>query len=105
LKIRDKVFVVTAAANGIGRHVALLLAEKGAQVAAGDVDDAGLKETVALASPRADQVSTHAIDVVDRLAVRALPDAVVAAHGAVDGLINVAGIIHRFAPGQRSGVR
>ncbi|WP_102141972.1 SDR family NAD(P)-dependent oxidoreductase [Mycobacterium hubeiense] len=97
MKIRDKVFVVTGAANGMGRHVALLLVDKGARVAAVDIDEAGLKAAVALAGPRAGQVSTHVIDVVDRSATGALPDAVVAAHDAVDGLVNVAGIIHRFA--------
>jgi short-subunit dehydrogenase len=97
LKIRDKVFVITGGANGMGRHVALLLVDKGARVAAVDVDEAGLKETEGLAGARAGQISTHVVDVVDRSATNALPDAVVAAHGTVDGLVNAAGIIHRFA--------
>ncbi|WP_461480137.1 SDR family NAD(P)-dependent oxidoreductase [Mycobacterium sp. HUMS_1102779] len=70
---------------------------RGGRVAAVDIDETGLKETAALAGPRADRISTHVVDVADRPAVRVLPDAVVAAHGAVDGLVNVAGIIHRFA--------
>jgi short-subunit dehydrogenase len=37
------------------------------------------------------------VDVTDRSAVEELRTAVLAAHGAVDGLVNVAGIIHRFA--------
>jgi short-subunit dehydrogenase len=44
-----------------------------------------------------DRISTHVVDIADRSAVEVLPDAVVQAHGAVDGLINVAGIIHGFA--------
>jgi short-subunit dehydrogenase len=97
LKIRDKVFVVTGGANGMGRQVALLLVAKGARVAVVDVDVAGLKETAALTAPQAGRISTHMVDVAERSATSALPDAVVAAHGAVDGLVNVAGIIHRFA--------
>jgi len=97
LNIRDKVFVVTGGANGMGRHVALLLVEKGARVALVDFDEGGLKETVALAGSRADRISTHVVDVVDRSAVSALPEQVVGDHGTVDGLVNVAGIIHRFA--------
>ncbi|MDT5015670.1 MAG: hypothetical protein QOD39_1830 [Mycobacterium sp.] len=97
MNIRDKVFAVTGGANGMGRYVALELVEKGARVAAIDVDQEGLKETLALAGPRAGQISTHVVDVADRSATCALPGTVVAAHGAVDGLVNVAGIIHRFA--------
>lgn len=97
MKIRDKVFVVTGGANGMGRQVALLLVAKGARVAVVDVDVAGLKETAALTAPQAGRISTHVVDVAERSATSALPDAVVAAHGAVDGLVNVAGIIHRFA--------
>lgn len=97
MKIRDKVFVVTGGANGMGRQVALLLVAKGARVAVVDVDAAGLKETAALAVPRAGRISTHMVDVTDRSTTSALPDAVVATHGAIDALVNAAGIIHRFA--------
>lgn len=34
----------------------------------------------------------------DDEAVAALPDAVARAHGQIDGLVNIAGVIHRFAP-------
>ncbi len=39
----------------------------------------------------------HVLDVTDRAAVAALPAAVVERHGRVDGLLNVAGRMHRFA--------
>ncbi len=39
--------MVTGAANGLGRAIALRLAEEGARVAAGDIDGAGLERTVA----------------------------------------------------------
>lgn len=42
--------------------------------------------------------SVHIADVTDVAAVNALPAAVIAEHGQVDGLINVAGVIHRFVP-------
>lgn len=95
--ISNKVFVVTGGGNGIGRDVVLALLRKGARVAAVDVSETGLAETMSLAGAFGDHVSTHVVNIADRAAVEALPGAVVEAHGAVDGLINVAGIIHRFA--------
>ncbi len=96
MQIRSKTFVVTGGGNGIGREVVLALLTRGARVAAVDLSEAGLAETVALA-PQGAPVTAHALDITDRAAVERLPDEVVAAHGAVDGLVNVAGIVHRFA--------
>src|SRR5437867_3879924 len=45
--VRDRVAVVTGAANGLGREIALLLARAGARVALGDLDAAGLDKTAA----------------------------------------------------------
>src|SRR5690606_13805729 len=42
------------------------------------------------------RLTTHTLNVADRKAVLALPDAVIKAHGQVDGLVNVAGIIQKF---------
>ncbi|MBN9239484.1 MAG: short-chain dehydrogenase [Micrococcales bacterium 70-64] len=96
MQIADKVFVVTGGGNGMGREVVLQLLARGARVAAVDLNEAGLAETVALAKAAEGRLTTHALNVGDRAAVLALPDAVIAAHGQVDGLFNVAGIIQPF---------
>lgn len=95
MELADKVFVVTGGGNGIAREVVLALVARGARVAAVDLSAEGLAETARLAAA-GDRLSTHVASVGDRAAVAALPDAVVAAHGRVDGLLNVAGIIHPF---------
>jgi NAD(P)-dependent dehydrogenase (short-subunit alcohol dehydrogenase family) len=90
-----KVIVVTGAGSGMGREVALELLRRGAKVAAVDINETTLGETVTLAGPGA-AISTHAVNVTDKAGVEALPAEVVARHGAVDGVIHCAGIIQPF---------
>jgi short-subunit dehydrogenase len=96
VKVSGKTIVVTGGGNGIGRELVLNLLGKGARVAAVDISEAGLAETVTLAGANGDRLSTHTLSITDRLSVEALPDSVVAKHGQVDGLINCAGIIQPF---------
>ena len=97
MQVTDKVFVVTGGGNGIGRQVVLALLDRGALVAAVDLSREGLDETQELApTSSTDRLSTHAVDLTDRAAVEELPDAVREAHGRIDGLVNVAGIIQPF---------
>jgi NAD(P)-dependent dehydrogenase (short-subunit alcohol dehydrogenase family) len=95
LNLAGKVVVVTGGGNGIGRQVVLELLRRGARVAAVDIRDDSLDQTAELAGA-GDRLATHTIDITDRSATGALPEKVIAAHGAVDGLINVAGIIQPF---------
>lgn len=97
MKIADKVWVVTGAGSGMGRDLTLGLLARGARVAAVDRAPVGLATLVTDAGV-GDRLSTHVADITDPAAVRALPAAVVEAHGAVDGLINNAGIIQPFVP-------
>ena len=95
MQVTGNVFVVTGGGNGIGREVVLGLLDRGARVAAVDLSADGLAETASIARA-ADRLSTHTVDITDKDAVGALPEAVHAAHGRVDGLLNVAGIIQPF---------
>lgn len=95
MELRDKVFVVTGAGNGIGREVALRLLAEGASVAGVDLNSDGLAKTAAVGSAGA-RFSAHVVNITERDAVAALPDAVLAAHGAVDGVLNIAGVIQKF---------
>ena len=95
MKLTNKVIVVTGAGSGMGRALVLALLKRGALVAAVDLNEATLMETVALTG-QPGKVSAHVVNVSDRQAVEALPAEVIAAHGAVDGIINNAGIIQPF---------
>lgn len=96
MNVQSKVFIVTGGGNGIGRELVLLLLKKGARVAAVDISEKALQETVDMAGSHKDRLSIHVVNIADRAAVETLPDAVIAAHKAVDGLINCAGIIQKF---------
>ncbi|WP_446223123.1 SDR family NAD(P)-dependent oxidoreductase [Nocardia sp. IBHARD005] len=91
MRIEGSVFVVTGAGNGIGRCVALELIARGAVVVGADRDEQALAATAALVTDRA-RFTAHPIDICDRAAVAAFPASVIAAHGQVDGLFNIAGI-------------
>lgn len=95
MQIVNGVFVVTGAANGIGKCVALELLERGGRVAAADLSEAALQK-LADEAQAGERLSTHVLDVADADAVAALPEAVVGAHGHVDGLFNIAGIAQNF---------
>jgi NAD(P)-dependent dehydrogenase (short-subunit alcohol dehydrogenase family) len=97
VKIAEKVFVVTGGGAGIGREVVLQLLSRGAVVAAVDRRREGLEHTARLADV-GDRLSLHAVDVTDRDEVERMVVDVVAAHGSLDGLLNVAGIIQQFVP-------
>jgi len=96
VKVANKVIVVTGAGSGMGRALVLNLLKKDARVAAVDLNENTLQETVKLAGQYQDKISAHVVNVSDRKAVEALPDAVIKAHGSVDGIINNAGIIQPF---------
>ena len=97
MRVADKVWVVTGAGSGIGRELALQLLARGGRVAAVDRNPDGLR-TLASDAAAGDRLSTHVLDITDKAAVDALPAAVEAMHGRVDGLVNNAGIIQPFLP-------
>lgn len=85
--------VVTGAASGIGREVALQLAERGYAVAISDRDEEGLATTANDITSRGGTVADQrTVDVTDVEAVKAWADDVVATHGAPDQVHHVAGI-------------
>jgi NAD(P)-dependent dehydrogenase (short-subunit alcohol dehydrogenase family) len=97
MKVAGTVWVVTGGGSGMGRELVVQLLRRDARVAAVDLRAEGLAGTAELAAA-GDRLSTHVLDITDRAAVAGLPEAVVAAHGRVDGLLNNAGIIQPFLP-------
>lgn len=97
MEVQDKVFVVTGAGSGIGRALCHALADKGALVAACDVNEASAKETAAALGGPADH-RPFAVDVGDRDAVLGMAEDVLGHFGRVDGVVNNAGVLGQLAP-------
>jgi NAD(P)-dependent dehydrogenase (short-subunit alcohol dehydrogenase family) len=87
--VHGKVAVVTGAASGIGRALAVELSRRGAKVAGSDIDQVGLKETAARC---VGEIHTAALDTSDRDAVASYAAEVVEHFGAVHQVYNNAGI-------------
>ncbi len=88
----SKVAAITGAASGMGRTLALELAQRGCHLALSDVNEAGLAETARLAKLHGVNVTTARLDVADRTAMFAWADQVAADHGQVNLIFNNAGV-------------
>ena len=92
MKLSDLKIIVSGGAQGMGRHFALRLAEAGATVAIGDVNEAGLAETVELVKGPG-KIVARKLDVSNEEDVAAFVDWAHGAMGGLNGLINNAGIL------------
>lgn len=96
MKVHNKVIVVTGGGSGIGQQLVINLLEKGASIAAVDINMNGLNVTKDLAGHFSSKLSLHQVDISNRESVAQLAADVTGQHGCVDGIINNAGIIHPF---------
>ncbi len=91
-RLSGKTAIVTGAARGIGRAIALRYAAEGANVALCDVNLDGVEATAAEARELGGGASAAQTDVTSREQLLALVDGAIAEFGAVDVLVNNAGI-------------
>ena len=90
--LNGKVAAVTGAGSGIGRALAINLAQQGCNVALSDVNEAGLAETAELLKQYPVKITTQKLDVSDKDAFYAWADQVVADHGKANLVFNNAGV-------------
>jgi NAD(P)-dependent dehydrogenase (short-subunit alcohol dehydrogenase family) len=91
-RFTDKAALITGAASGIGRAVAVQLASEGARVLAFDINEDGLQETAKLAANAGGTVEIRKGDVSQRSECRDAVEAAVSTFGKLDVLGNIAGI-------------
>jgi NAD(P)-dependent dehydrogenase (short-subunit alcohol dehydrogenase family) len=92
-RFEGKVALLTGAASGIGRATAVRLAAEGASVVAADVSEDGLAETATIVRDAGGTITTIPGDVSDAASVQAMIDTTLEAHGRLDVLGNIAGIL------------
>ena len=90
--LRGKVAVVTGAGSGIGRATALALAERGADLAICDVDEAGLSATQDAIKALGRESFSQRVDVADAQAMQRFAAGTLEALSRVDIVVNNAGI-------------
>src|SRR5579883_1225371 len=93
MKLNELKIVVSGAASGMGRHFAVRLAESGAQVAAGDVNEQGLAETVEMSRGKPGKIHARKLDVASEADVASWVDWAHGAMGGLNALVNNAGIL------------
>jgi 3-oxoacyl-[acyl-carrier protein] reductase len=91
--LKDKVVIVTGAAAGIGRATAAAFATEGARVAAWDVNETGADDLVRELAAAGGEAAFQSVNVTDAVAVEAAVADTVGRWGAVDVLVNNAGIV------------
>jgi 3-oxoacyl-[acyl-carrier protein] reductase len=93
MKLSDLKIIVTGGAQGMGAHFARRLAEAGAQVAVGDVQETGLASLAEHTQGLAGAVHTRRLDVASETDVAEFVAWARTAMGGLNGLINNAGIL------------
>ncbi len=92
MQVKDAVIVVTGGGQGLGRSMAVELATQGAKLALLDLNEEMLKETVELVKQAGSEARYYVANVADEATVESVFTQVVADFGALDVLVNNAGI-------------
>ncbi|MGH9773597.1 MAG: SDR family NAD(P)-dependent oxidoreductase [Candidatus Acidiferrales bacterium] len=92
MKLKDRIALITGAGSGIGRAIAMLFAEEGAQVVVNDVDLEAARGTLARLGAQIERSHTIQADVSNSKSVKAMFAEIAERFGGLDILVNNAGI-------------
>ena len=93
-RLDSKIALVTGAGSGIGREIALLYAQQGAQVTVADIQEDAAAAVVAEISERNGLARSLPLTVADEGQVRVAMQETVEQYGRLDILVNNAGVSH-----------
>jgi len=95
LGLKDKVVIVTGAAQGIGKAIALAFAEEEAKVVVNDVDSGGVKQLIVQIKALGSNCLPVIANVANRVEVDQMIERVLKNFGQIDILVNNAGVLRR----------
>ena len=96
MRLKDRVIIVTGAAQGLGRAYSRRIAQEGAKLVICDVQDCS--ETAALLQQDGAEVLTLRVDVSDEEQTKDMARQAFERFGRIDGLVNNAGMIQNLGP-------
>jgi len=92
MRLRAKTAIVTGAGSGIGRAIAERFAQEGAAIVCADIDEAAAATTADAIIAQDGRAAVAAVDVQDPRSVEGMFDRAIERFGAVDILVNSAGV-------------
>lgn len=98
MKLKNKVAIVTGAASGMGKAIAILYAKEGAKVVLSDINEALVREVAAGIEADGGSAVAAVSNVAKEEDVRKLVETAVDTFGTLDILVNNAGIMDNFVP-------
>ncbi|MBT2642838.1 SDR family oxidoreductase [Bacillus sp. ISL-41] len=98
MRLQDKVAIVTGAASGMGKEIAVLYAKEGAKVVVSDINAEAAAKTVEEIQSAGGTATSVMANVAKEEDIQNLIDTAVETYGTVDILVNNAGIMDNFEP-------
>jgi 3-hydroxybutyrate dehydrogenase len=92
MRLKDKVAIITGAASGIGKEIAIVFAREGAKIAIADINQAAADATALELDPTGKRAIGVEMDVTNEKQVDDGTAKVIATFGALDVLVSNAGI-------------
>jgi len=96
MKLNNRVAVVTGAAAGIGRAIAVLFAREGAKVVAADINESGVKQLAEEITQQGGTIKAIKTDMSSESDIEQMMNTAVNGFGGLDILVNNAGIMDNF---------
>lgn len=100
MKLQDKSVVITGAASGMGKAMAILFAQEGAKVVVADINEAAIQAVVEEIASSGGQAKGVVVNVTKEEDVARMVDTAVQSFGKLDVLVNNAGIMDAMMPAE-----